>query len=144
VNLVFGRRWTTLDARRGSIVKQSGLLVPIRREEFRTADYGGVRLGFVEGDSDTADRYPIELEGSEGRPPLTLAAPTDFAAGRDQAEFIARFLGLPLVDATTDHAVAVAPGRQGIVAFGGGLPDDELRHLSALLGRTLARPKHPG
>lgn len=113
VNLVFGRRWITLDAGRGIIVRQAGLLVPIRREEHRAADYSGVRLGFAEGDSDTADRYPIELEGKGGRPQLALAAPADFAAGREQAEFIARFLDLPLTDATTEHAITLAPGRAG-------------------------------
>ena len=111
VNLVFGRRWITLDAGRGIIVRQAGLLVPIRREEHRAADFVGVRLGFEEGDSDTSDRFPIELVGKEERQPLALASPLDFAAGRDQAEFIARFLGLPFIDATTDHAVTLTPGR---------------------------------
>jgi hypothetical protein len=110
-NLVFGRRWITLDAGRGIIARQAGLLVPIRREEHRAGDYVGVRLGFEEGDSDTSDRYPIELVGKEERQPITIASPLDFAAGRDQAEFIARFLDLPFTDATTDHAVTLTPGR---------------------------------
>jgi hypothetical protein len=111
VNLVFGRRRITLDAGRGIILKQAGLLVPIRREEHRAADFIGVRLGFEEGDSDTSDRYPIELVRKEERQPLMLASPLDFAAGRDQAEFIARFLSLPFTDAATDHAVTLTPGR---------------------------------
>ena len=110
-SLVFGRRWTILDTGRGVIVKQAGLLVPLRKEQFTLSDYDCVRLRFEEGDSDTADRYPVIVQGKGSRPNLTLASPTDYAAARDEAYYIASFLNLPLVDATTDHEVVVVSGR---------------------------------
>lgn len=110
-NLVFGRRWTTLDTAKGTIVKQSGLLVPLRKEQFPLSGYDGVRLRFEEGDSDTSDRYPVVLQGKGGRPELELSSPTAYAAAREQGEYIAGFLRLPLVDAATDHEVVVAPGQ---------------------------------
>ena len=117
--LVFGRRWTTLDTGKGLIVKQAGLLLPVKREQFPLPDYDGVRFRFEEGDSDTADRYPIALTGRAGRPDFALTSPVDYAAAREQAGFLANFLRVPLVDATTDHetvvagAAAVLPGSRG-------------------------------
>jgi hypothetical protein len=108
-SLVFGRRWTTLDKARGTIVKQTGLLVPLRKEQFALVDHDGVRLRFEEGDSDTSDRFPVVLQGKGNRPDLALSNPTDYAVAREQAEFIAGFLSFPLVDAATDHEVVVAP-----------------------------------
>jgi hypothetical protein len=110
-NLVFGRRWTTLDTAKGTIVKQSGLLVPLRKEQFPLSGYDGVRLRFEEGDSDTSDRYPVVLQGKGSRPEVELSSPTAYAAAREQGEYIAGFLRLPLVDAATDHEVVVAPGQ---------------------------------
>ena len=132
-NLVFGRRWTTLDTAKGTIVKQSGLLVPLRKEQFPLSGYDGVRLRFEEGDSDTSDRYPVVLQGKGGRPELELSSPTAYAAAREQGEYIAGFLRLPLVDAATDHEVVVAPG-QATENFTG------RAQLSADHGERAARP----
>ena len=40
--LVFGRRWTTLDSGKGLVVKQSGLLVPLQKQQFQISDYDRV------------------------------------------------------------------------------------------------------
>ena len=110
VNLVFGRRWTTLDRGKGLIVRQSGLMFPTKSEQRPLSDFDGVRVRFEEGDSDTADRYPVALTGKAGRPDQPLTSPVDYAAAREQAGFAAGFLRLPLVDATTDHETVVTMG----------------------------------
>jgi len=101
--LVFGRRWTTLDAGRGIIRKQWGLLVPLRGEEYSLHDYEVVLLRFEAGDSDTADRFPVLLKARAGRADLALSSPTQYGESREQAAAVARFLGFPLVDTSTDH-----------------------------------------
>ena len=110
VNLVFGRRWTTLDRGKGVIVRQSGLMFPTKSEQRPLSDFDGVRVRFEEGDSDTADRYPVALTGKAGRPDQLLTSPADYTAAREQAEFAADFLRLPHVDATTDHETVVTTG----------------------------------
>jgi len=130
--LVFGRRWTTLDSGKGLVVKQSGLLAPMQKQQFQISDYDRVFLRFEEGDSDTADRYPVTLQGKGGRPDLALSSTADYASSREQAGFIAGFLRLPLVDASTDHEVVIAPDQAST-------PADQARP-SADLGERAARP----
>ena len=45
--LVFGRRWTTLDSGKGLVVKQSGLLVPLQKQQFQLSDYDRVFDAFA-------------------------------------------------------------------------------------------------
>ena len=117
-NLVFGRCWTTLDSAKGTIVKQSGLLVPLWKEQFALSGYDGAKVRFEERDSGTSDSYPVMLQEKGARPDLALSSPTDYAAAREQGEYIAGFLSLPLVDAATDREVVVAPGRPSGLANG--------------------------
>jgi len=127
--LVFGRKWTTIDAGQGLIAREAGLLVPSRREEFRVSDFDGVRFRFDAGDSDTADRYPVVLTGRAGRGFLQLTAPTDYKTAREQGAYVADFLRLPLTDATTDHETVVAGRGEPATARG-----------SSAAGERAARP----
>jgi hypothetical protein len=77
--------------------------VPLRQEAHSLLDYNGVVIRFTAGDSDSADRFPVALQGAAGRPDLTLGSPVRYAEARAQAEYLAQFLRLPLVDASTDH-----------------------------------------
>jgi len=110
--LVFGRRWTTLDTGRRRIVKEWGLLVPLRREEHWIEDHEAVVLRRDEGDSDSADTWPVLLRARSGTD-LVLSRETDFAKARGQAEEVARYLGFPLVDATTRQVSEAAADRVG-------------------------------
>ena len=65
-SLVFGRSWTTLDSTQRIVSKEWGLLVPMRAQTHRLDDYTAVILGFQEGDSDTADRFPVDLKSRLG------------------------------------------------------------------------------
>jgi hypothetical protein len=101
--LVFGRRWTILDAGRGLVLKQWGLLIPLGGEEYSLHEYDAVFLRFNAGDSDTADRYPVLLKARAGRADLALSSSTQYGEAREGAVAVARLLRLPLVDAATDH-----------------------------------------
>ena len=49
--LVFGRAWTVVDRAQREVIKQWGLVVPLRERTTPIDSYTAVRLGFVEGDS---------------------------------------------------------------------------------------------
>ena len=60
--LVFGRSWTTIDRAQREVSKQWGLIVPLKERVFSLDGYNAIRLDFVQGDSDTADQFPIALK----------------------------------------------------------------------------------
>jgi len=101
--LVFGRSWTRLDTRRRRILKQWGLLSPMRTEENRLQDFYEVCLKFHGGDSDSADRYPVVLKAGMGGKDLEIYSSTNYGEARERAVFLARFLKLPLTDTSTEH-----------------------------------------
>ena len=105
---VFGRAWTTLDVTRRLVIKQWGLLIPLRERTYPLAGYSAVTLSFVRGDSDTADRFPIGLKAQNGSS-LPLCSFTTYADSRDSAIAVARHLHLDVEDSTTDHRVRVTP-----------------------------------
>jgi hypothetical protein len=78
--LVFGRSWITLDATRGVVEKQWGLLVPMRSRLHDVGEYAAVMLTFEAGDSDSADRFFVGLKGRAGAN-LRLCSSTQYADG---------------------------------------------------------------
>ena len=107
--LAFGRSWTTLDITQRMVIKQWGLLFPIRERTQSLAGYRAVTLGFIQGDSDSVDRFPVGLKAPGGAN-LPLCSFTAYAAAREGAVAVARHLKLDIEDATTDHHVLVSPG----------------------------------
>jgi len=100
--LVFGRKWTTLDPIDRRIVRQWGALVPLREEAAALDDFSSVTVGFVKGDSDTVDKFPVALTNRSGSDVKLFNAST-YAEARAGAIAIAQHLHLDLEDATTDH-----------------------------------------
>ncbi|HEY7287151.1 MAG TPA: hypothetical protein VH497_16995 [Vicinamibacterales bacterium] len=100
--LVFGRKWTTLDPIGRRIVRQWGALVPLREEAAALDDFSSVTIGFVRGDSDTVDKFPVALKNRAGAD-VKLFNATAYAEARAVAVQIAQHLHLDLEDATTDH-----------------------------------------
>jgi hypothetical protein len=111
--LVFGRKWTTVDAVNRRLVTQWGALVPLRERASPLEGYAAVTIGFVKGDSDTVDKFPVALKSATGAD-LTVFAPASYAEARAGAVAIARHLRVDLEDATSDH-----PTRQGFADLGG-------------------------
>jgi hypothetical protein len=109
--LVLGRGWITLDAGRGTLRREWGLLVPLRGKEQRVDGYDAVLLRFAAGDSDSADRYPVLLRARSGGTDYALSSSTQYGESRERAAAVAKILNLPLVDASTDHESIRNPDR---------------------------------
>ena len=111
--LSFGRGWTTIDSTRREVIKQYGLVVPMYTNSRRIDEYVIVVVGFVRGDSDSADTFPVTLKSSAGVD-LKLDSSTQYGDARNCATAIAELLGLDFEDATTDHPVRVPAGQADI------------------------------
>ena len=107
--LVFGRSWTTIDRAQREVVKQWGLLVPLRGRSIPLEGYTAVTLGFVQGDSDSADAFPLVLKARSGAD-LPLFSLTEYAKARQCARAIAEHLHMQIEDASTDHSITLTPG----------------------------------
>jgi hypothetical protein len=106
--LVFGRAWTTLDVTRRLVIKQWGLLIPLRERTYPLTGYSAVTLGFVRGDSDAADQFPVGLKAQHGSS-LRLCSFTTYADSRACAIAVARHLLLEIEESTSDHRIRVTP-----------------------------------
>ena len=111
--LSFGRGWTTIDSTRRELIKQYGLMVPMYTDAQRIDDFNAVILGFVRGDSDSADTFPVTLRSSAGVD-LKLDSSTQYGDARGYAAAVAALLRLDFEDATTDHPVRVPAGQADI------------------------------
>ena len=111
--LSFGRGWTTIDSTRREVIKQYGLVVPMYTNSRRIDEYVTVVVGFVRGDSDSADTFPVTLRSSAGVD-LKLDSSTQYGDARAYATAVAALLRLDFEDATTDHPVLVPAGQADI------------------------------
>ena len=111
--LSFGRGWTTIDSTRREVIKQSGLMVPMYTTAQRIDEFNIVTLGFVRGDSDSADTFPVTLRSRAGVD-LKLDSSTQYGDARAYATAVAALLRLDFEDATTDHPVRVPAGQADI------------------------------
>ena len=130
--LSFGRAWTTVDGTRREVIKQWGLLVPMRSDSHRIDDLTAVVLEFEKGDSDTADKFPVILNARTGRH-HRLCSATAYADARSCAHSVAELLRLDFEDATTDHRVRLSPGQV----------DMPLQHRLRMEGRASGSPERP-
>src|SRR6516225_9177286 len=53
--LLFGRRWVRLDISTGSLLRSTGLLIPMRSEHRHLSEFEAVVIAFEGGDSDRSD-----------------------------------------------------------------------------------------
>ena len=114
--LVFGRTRTRLDTGRGKVQKQWGLLMLLKTQETTLQDFAWVCLRHQPGDSDSAERFPVVLKAGQGGKDLALYSSLNYGEARQRAEFLARFLKLPLRDTSTQHVEVLQPDvRQGVL-----------------------------
>src|SRR5262249_10268976 len=113
--MVFGRRWTTIDVTRGTLVRQYGLLLPFKTQQWLLSDFNAVVVTHDPGDSDTAQTFPIRLRHRVAAAnDVELDRPPAFATAYQQAEYLSGQLRVELVDTTTDHETVTAPGKAGL------------------------------
>jgi hypothetical protein len=106
--MVFGRSSVIIDRSVGLVTRRISLIMPLRTDRRQLNEFDRVVVAYVPGDSDSPDRYPVRLRAAAGKD-FTISSPTVFRQARQQAEFLARALHLPLADTTTEHEVIVAP-----------------------------------
>lgn len=100
--LALGRRWLKVDVAEPVVLKQVGLLFPMRTRRFAIEMPAFVSIGFDTGDSDAMDKFPVTLHRG-GEASIPLASPTAYSRARAQALAVAAHLGVDIEDATTDH-----------------------------------------
>ena len=110
--MLFARRSLTLDLGRHSLVRQQGLLIPMRSETRPLSDFSQVVIAYDPGDSDSPVRYPVKFQAIQGGEFL-ISTDTQFGTSLVKAEFLSSVLRMPLVDTTTDHRMVIAPERIG-------------------------------
>ena len=130
--LSFGRAWTLVDGTRREVVRQWGLLVPMRSATERIDDLTAVALEFQKGDSDSADTFRVSLKARTGRH-IQLCSSTQFADSRACAISVAEMLRIDFEDATTDHSIRLAVGQMD-------LPLQQRLHME---GRPSGSPERP-
>jgi len=108
--LLFGRRWFRVDLGRARVVRQIGLIFPLRGEERQLSEFEAVVLAYNPGDSESPVTWPVRLRALTGKD-LPVIAPSNYAEARQQAEYLSRFLRLPMADLTTAHETVVSPER---------------------------------
>lgn len=105
--LVFGRSWTIVSGMPRSVSKAWGLLVPIRAVTHRLDDVTAIVVTFQEGDSDTADKYPIRARRHSGGDVLLTTA-LSYGDALAIATESARLLQVNVEDASTDHQISLS------------------------------------
>jgi hypothetical protein len=111
--LVFGRSWMIIDRQGGKVLKQWGLLAPMKCREESLASFRTVALRLQAGDSDSADSYQVVLEGDDAARSLKLYSSPVYGDSRERAVVVGQFLRLPMTDATTQHETVLEPAIAG-------------------------------
>ena len=109
---LLGRKWIKLDLASGSVLRQYGLLVPMQSEERWLNEFNAVVIAFDPGDSESPEKYPVRLRASHGKD-FIINNPPRFGEAHRQAEYLSRYLRLPLADTTTDHETVLSPEHAG-------------------------------
>ena len=112
--MMFGRSGMIIDRRKGTLVRWSGLLVPMKKTTYPLGyhDRITIRKELRSGEKRTYYVYPIVLEGSHGDTEgIVFDEPTDYSQARRTAEEITAFLKLPLVDTTSGNEVVREPDK---------------------------------
>mgnify|MGYP001359783610 CR=1 FL=1 len=112
-SLMFLRQTIILDRARKSATDEKRFLGYVFKKEMRLPDYSVVTIRLVAGDSDSADSFPVTLEGAEAAKKLKIHASTSFGKSDRIAAFLADFLGLPCKDFTTGSVRVVRTGNAG-------------------------------
>jgi len=102
---IFGRRGVRIDRRRGTVTEWWGPLFPFWKKDRPFAPYDHVSLTreLRKSKNSTYEVFPVRLRG--GAPEAKVGEPRDYKRARREAEKVAAFVGLDLVDSTAGAAV---------------------------------------
>lgn len=100
--LVLVRNGITINRRSRTITQWWGLLMPMKRTEYRLDAFDCVRLDFYAGDRNSDDTYTINLIGSGHSTPFYIPSPGDYEGAHQMAEQLSRFLDIPFEDTVAE------------------------------------------
>lgn len=110
------RRWLMFDLGRGELVIKFGLLTPMFRRERSLREFTSVTIALQvqsvssgDGHSSGYYEYPVVLTTGAHGNALTVNDRATYPQAYFQAATIAKFLGLPVRDQSTDHPVEITP-----------------------------------
>jgi hypothetical protein len=103
--LMLGRNGITIDRRFQTVIRWWGLIVPLRKTEYRFDRFDRVRMDQSKGDSDSQDTYPVCLAGSLLEDRLIVSQGGNYQEARRLAETLSRFMAKPLEDTSTGKRV---------------------------------------
>ncbi len=108
--LVLGRGGTIIDRRNRTVTTWWGLLVPFSHKQYSLDDYNSVTIKreVRRSKNSTYTVYPVRIEG--GDKPISWEEPQKYQKAREQAERLATFMEMQVVDSTSGEAVIRAPG----------------------------------
>src|SRR5215469_8584837 len=110
--MVFGRQWLILDLGRESVLRQIGLLFPLRTSERPFREFNAVVMTYYPGGSESVESYPVKLRGLAGKD-VKIIDPLRFDESLRMAEYLAKTLHLPLLDSTSGPETTVNPDHVG-------------------------------
>jgi hypothetical protein len=124
--LVFGRTWITIDTGSGTVSEVKGIITPVKRQDYRLAEFDRIMLDFIAGDSDTADTYEVKLRKISGGN-LKLSSSAQYSDSYEKAVFLAGFMKMMLEDNSTENTAVLKPED-----LDGSLRSRLVRHAEAL------------
>lgn len=124
--LVFGRTSITIDSGSGTLSEIKSIITPIKRQDFRLAEFDRITLDFIAGDSDTADTYEVNIRKTSGGN-LKISSSAQYSDSYEKAVFLAEFLKMTLEDNSTENSAVLKPEN-----LDGTLKSRLVRHAEAL------------
>ncbi len=110
--IMFGKRGASIDRALGRVVIWKSLLWWRGSDERDLSRFNKVSLRRDEGDSDSADSFPVELIGQNDR--VRVFGSTDYAASRRTAVELALFLDMPLENSCFSETETIPPERAAL------------------------------
>jgi hypothetical protein len=103
-SMMFGRRRLIIDRSQGMVIDTFSIIAPLWRREARLAEIAKIAVTKHVGDHNSIT-YPITFAGSSLAKPISVTSANDYFEARKMTEDLAKFLSLPIEDATSGAVV---------------------------------------
>jgi hypothetical protein len=104
--LVFIRNGITINRRNRTITQWWGLLISMKKTEYRLDVFDRVCLDLYRAERDPGDTYIINLIGSGHSSPFYIPSPGEYRGALQVSEQLSRFLEIPLTNIAEEKQAA--------------------------------------
>jgi hypothetical protein len=101
--LMLSRSGLILDRKTNSVTQWWGLVVPMKKREFNLDHFLKIRVGFREGDRNSADTFSISLVGANPNSTLHVLDFTSYEMAVKAADELASFIDKPIEDLANNY-----------------------------------------